>query len=198
MQTNRSSEASINASAQRKLTKISPPTGWGWRRMTHDAAGVDRMPWCPTSTLAKPLAAAMRQMRRIASSLKKRPSPPSTSTPFGPAASKVACTKLSRYSGCWNTATFLRRPDVPGFWSWYARRSGTSLICEETHVSSLGRGTQLARSRHKDRPPRNSAKRVTSWLAQCFRRQHQAQASDARNCMPRPLTSKYDSSSVKS
>ena len=39
--------------------RISPPKAW-CLRITHDAAGVDRMPPWPTITRAKPLAAAMR------------------------------------------------------------------------------------------------------------------------------------------
>ena len=81
---------------------------------------MDRMPPCPTSTRAKPWPAAMRSTVRMASRLWKRPSPPSTRVwppkpSGGRTASNTDCTKLARYVPWANTATFLRRPLVPGF-----------------------------------------------------------------------------------
>jgi hypothetical protein len=46
--------------------RIRPPKV-RYLRITQEAAGVDRMPPCPTSTRPKPLAAAMRRMTWIAS-----------------------------------------------------------------------------------------------------------------------------------
>ena len=76
--------------------RISPPKARR-TRMTLEAAGVDSRPPWPTSTRPTPFAAAMRRMVPIASRLKYRPSPPTTSV--WPArfssASKIDCTKFS-------------------------------------------------------------------------------------------------------
>ena len=55
-----------------------PPSAFR-SRITHDAAGVDRMPPRPTSTRPTPFAAAILRTIWIASRLKYRPSPPTTS-----------------------------------------------------------------------------------------------------------------------
>jgi hypothetical protein len=77
--------------------RISPPNA-PRRRITVLTAGVDSSPPRPTSTRAKPLAAAMRRMVRTAARLWKRPSPPSTRVwPAWPGrVSNTACTKFSR------------------------------------------------------------------------------------------------------
>jgi hypothetical protein len=87
---------------------VGPPGLWLADRMiapkaargatTQLAAGVDRMPARPTRTRPKPFAAAMRTIVRIATSLWKRPSPPTTSVlPAKPVSeSKIDWTKFSR------------------------------------------------------------------------------------------------------
>ena len=68
------------------------------RGSTQLAAGVDKMPARPTRTRPKPFAAAMRTIVAIATSLWKRPSPPTTSVlPAKPVnESKIDWTKFSR------------------------------------------------------------------------------------------------------
>jgi hypothetical protein len=66
-------------------------------RMTQEAAGVDRSPFCPTRTRPNPLAAAILSAVWTTLSLKKRPSPPITRVePFAPSTvSKIAWMKFS-------------------------------------------------------------------------------------------------------
>ena len=76
--------------------RMIPPKAFRWR-MRFDAAGVDRMPPCPTITRPKPFAAAIFIAVWIVSRLKYRPSPPMTrSWPANPSRlSKIDWTKFS-------------------------------------------------------------------------------------------------------
>src|SRR5271166_2820690 len=115
-----------------------PPKAPIWR-MRAETAGVDRMPPLPITIRPKPLAAAIFATIWIASRLKKRPSPPTTSVlPSKPSSeSKIDWMKFSRYPGCWKTGTFLRRPEVPGFWS---GKGFVATVLIMDGVSPLARG----------------------------------------------------------